>query len=479
MKPLLKPLLLPLLALGLTVGLFACASAGSPAPTSPSKKLIEYGWGSPSPEELADQGQLLEDSVFDGITFRLSGRSVVFNRTAFDKKSFDNDIKLFARIKSNKLAQSFIRVLSNSEAGWDWANDSDWQATSENIRNIARVAKAAGLRGVIFDAESYENNPWNIASRPGRQQYGFGGYQAKVRERGASFMRSLEAEYPGLQFFSLRTHTDLFGLVADSPSAAVLQQRLSEESGLGLWPSFVDGLLDAAGPKVKLIEGNENAYYYLHAQQFDDYRRDLALYGPRLVAPENQSKYRQSLSAGNAIYLDGIMNLHQTPRFCGYFIGSDNERLRLLEHNSYHSLRSSDEWVWLYDENVNWWRGSPPLEMQKTLQRSKDKIKNGQGLGLDMKFVDQAEKACQAKVTIGGDLQQNDSGVPGTVMMVDGVSNERNCVVYNDGRAYGCTFANGWSGSIGPKREGTSFAPASRSYKNVIKDDYGEDYQVK
>ena len=203
------------------VGLMACAVAkqtpqttqngSTPGPTNPEvsapstpkttgKKLIEFGWDKPLP--AAVRTAKLEASPFDGAIFRSSAGDWTFLPNALPVKEFDADIAAFKLIKSKKLENSFYEIQSNANQDWDWFNDASWKSTEANLAQIARVAKQSGLRGVMFDAETYVFNIWQYAVQARAKTVSFAQYEAKLRERGAQTMRALEREYPDLTFFT-------------------------------------------------------------------------------------------------------------------------------------------------------------------------------------------------------------------------------------------------------------------------------------
>lgn len=66
--------------------------------------------------------------------------------------------------------------------------------------------------------------------------------------------------------------------------------------------AFADGWLDAAAQGIRIIDGNEGAYYHDETLKFFrgyDYIRGAA----ELVSPENRARYRGQVQVGNALYL--------------------------------------------------------------------------------------------------------------------------------------------------------------------------------
>jgi hypothetical protein len=61
------------LALVLGIALTALASSRAAERPAPDKKLIEYGWDVPTPQQMRDDLAAMEKRPFDGLIFRLGG----------------------------------------------------------------------------------------------------------------------------------------------------------------------------------------------------------------------------------------------------------------------------------------------------------------------------------------------------------------------------------------------------------------------
>jgi hypothetical protein len=469
--------LLALLPLGLGEG-----QSGQSPVAGTEKKLMEYGWDMPTPAQLLAHPDHLAAAPFDGLTLRLSAGQQVFRREGLDAGALKTDLAALQSLRSPKLANSYLSILAGSGPGWDWYDDAHWATTLGSLRQIVGAARAAHLRGVTFDVEPYTLNPWEYAAQPAATRHDFASFQARVRARGASFMRAAQSEYPGLQIYALfllsANQDDLGG------DAAQLQAQL-KSSGYGLWPSFVNGMLDAIAPGASLVEGNESAYYYLHPEQFDQARAQTSDSLLPLVAPERRARALKQVEQGQAVFLDGALNLWKSPRFCGYYFRSDQDRLALLQQNLYHALRTSGETAWMYGEHVDWWGGTsegyhvPPGVLRAVLE-ARRKWKTGEPLNLSLdRAVAAAETACNAKISIGGDL----NGLSGTEtpvkFEVNGVvqgqngSFDPNCGTWNAGKRYSCTFPGDWSGTLSPWLPGVKFDPPLRRYQHQTTNDWG------
>jgi hypothetical protein len=165
-------------------------------------------------------------------------------------------------------------------------------------------------------------------------------------------------------------------------------QRLPEHE-YGLLPAFLNGMIDAAGPQVRLIDGQEQAYGYLTAE--DHFR---GYHGTRqgalaLVPPELREKYRVKMDVAMALYVDYVFALTDYPgHWPTHFLAVD-DRPRLCEQTVFNALMTSDEYVWIYTERLSWWepgggRFPTPDGALEAIRSAREKVHKGEPLGLDM-----------------------------------------------------------------------------------------------
>lgn len=297
-------------------------------------------------------------------------------------------------------------------------------------------------------------------------------------------MRAMQGEYPGIQIYSLYLLSATDDVQGATP--AETQNNLSG-SGYGLWPAFVNGMLDALAPGASLVEGNEHAYYYLHAADFDESRRTVRQRALPLVAPENRARYGK-VQMGQAIFADGVLDLWKSPRFIGYYFPDWAAREQTLGHNITHALRTADEVAWFYNENFNWWaEGKPGQEpnqqrVRAVIEGARQLARSGQTIP-EVASLKAAEAAFAGQVSVGGDLiGTNNAPVSFEVNGVNSPAGEigPNCATWNAGQHYSCTFPGNWSGTIRPNIVGKpAFDPPERRYTNLKKDDWQAHFTLK
>ncbi|PSB58075.1 hypothetical protein [Chamaesiphon polymorphus] len=364
------------------------------------KKLIEYGWGAPTPNFVRQHLKEMEQRPFDGVILKLNAGKEVFKKTAYPDAAFKQDRRDLAAIRPSRLTDNFVVMWSGMDDDWDWFNDIDWGAAEQNIQNFAKTAKAGRLRGIAFDSEPYtKKSPWQYQDRPTQHRdKTFAAYQRQVRKRGAQFMTTLQTAQPGTQVLTLALLSWLKDLWAKPLTPAQVQEQLAAHK-YGLWPAFINGMLDVAKSNSVIIDGNEWAYYFYRVNFFDE-SRDLVFNKARLlVDPKNDRKYAKQVKLAQAVYLD--LTLHHFPtgskdfrygKAMPYFLSPD-DRLRFLENNVYHALRTTDRYAWFYSEGTDWWLNKIPNGAEAAIRRGKTKQLSRKPLGFDI--YPEVEKALQ------------------------------------------------------------------------------------
>jgi len=343
------------------------------------KKLIEYGWDVPSPDFIRANIREMEKRPFDGLIFRLKAGSNVLEPVAWDDAKLAPDIEDLKNIQWEKFTDNFVIALAASKQ--DWFDDAQWKIIEQNVALLAKAARIGKCVGICFDPEPYGDNPWDYTKAAQHEAKSFNEYQAKVRERGAQFIRAIEREFPNpkiLTFFQL----SLFGGFCQPMSPEERMTKLSRE-GYGLLPAFLNGMLDAAGPGVSIIDGNENAYYYEEKTSYFDVYHLMTQRAQYLIDPALWAKYRAVVQPGQALYIDQYFGL-RTERVLGSFM-TPEERPKWFEHNVYWSLYSTDRYVWCYSERMNWWTNKDvPPGCEEAIRAARDKLNAGKPLDFDL-----------------------------------------------------------------------------------------------
>jgi hypothetical protein len=432
-------------------------------PSAANKKLIQVDWNPVTPSFFADNLVTMETKPFQGIIVSLSVSGDIFKKTAYPTSAYSSDRADLATVKANatKLRSNFLRIDTRQEETWSWLNQSDWNAAKTNVQNFALSAKAGGFKGFWFDAEAYGFSPWVYT--PARYQgKSFTEVSRVVRNRGKEFMNTVQAQLPNaVMMFPWFLSAARYGIENYGETR--------QTSTYALFIPFVEGMIEVANSGVTFVDGNEFSYDYAFAKEYDDSIR-YSKTSKSLLLDSLEAKYASQSRMAQSIYVDGLMNIYTSPRFFGFYFASDSERRKKYEHAVYHSLRSSDEYVWVYSEQPEWWTNTLTSGLETAQRSALIKLRNGQSLGFEENFISAAKTAFDKRIVIFGSVTDaSGRGLTGAVLNSGFTfqGKESSCVVYNTDGDYTCTVPFGWSGTVTPKLAGKIFTPARRTYTNV------------
>ncbi len=195
-------------------------------------------------------------------------------------------------------------------------------------------------------------------------------------------MTAIQTELPDVRLLTF-FHQSLFEELLDTPDIQERQKRLSQHPW-ALLSAFWNGVLEAAAPGVRIIDGYEPAYYFPEREQFFRAYHLMRQRSLALVPPELRAKHAVQFQPGMALYMDHLLALRQPPeKYLSTYL-TPQERLRWWEHNVYYALATSDEYVWCYSERMNWWQDNVPDGAEAAIRSARQKIADGQPLGFEI-----------------------------------------------------------------------------------------------
>jgi hypothetical protein len=365
-----------------SVGIRVSTAASTGPLDPPPKKLIEYGWDVPTPAQMEKRLDTMEKRPFDGIIFQLAGGYNAFATNLLDPAKFEEDARILGGLKFTRFTDNFVLIWGSPPPGFDWFDDNQWRAIEANAKLLVATAQPRHVRGICFDPEPYDFHLWTYAEQPGAKTHSFAEYQAEVRRRGGQLMRAFEARMPGatiLTFFHLSVYDGFATLPAAEKAARLRKERW------GLMPDFFVGMLEGASPDARFIDGNENSYYYTNSAQYFRAYHAIHERARGWLPPELREKYQRQVQAGQALYVDHDFALRQpnTGRYLSYRM-TPEEQVKWFEHNTYWALYTTDEYVWLYSERMNWWTNQVPAGLEGAVTRAREKITDNKPLGFDI-----------------------------------------------------------------------------------------------
>lgn len=363
--------------------LFVAPNATTLAQPRLVKKLIEYGWDVPYPDQVRREIRSMEEKPFDGIIFRLRDWNHAFDTRPWDEVNLKPQLDDLAAIEWETFTDNFLCIYAANHWKMDWFNDEQWKAITANLRLTAKAANIGRCVGIVFDPEPYGDNPWAYPSN--NTDHTFAEVEAQVRKRGAEFMAALQSEMPDVRLLTF-FHQSLFAEALAIPDPEVRQERLSQHPW-ALLSAFWNGALEAAAPGARIIDGYELAYYHTSREAFYHAYHRIRQASLTLVPPELRTKHALNIRAGMAVYMDQLLGLREPKeKYPGTYL-TPQEQLRWLEHNVYYALATSDEYVWCYGERMNWWRNQVPEGAEAAIRSARRKIAEGESLGFEINEI--------------------------------------------------------------------------------------------
>ncbi|MCR4415924.1 MAG: hypothetical protein NUV77_26210, partial [Thermoguttaceae bacterium] len=300
---------------------------------------------------------------------RLREWNHAFDPRPWDEAQLKPQFDDLAAIEWKTFTDNFLCLYAANNWKMDWFNDQQWKNITANLRLSAKAAKVGRCVGLVFDPEPYGDNPW---AYPGlHKDRSFAEVEAQVHRRGAEFMAAIQTELPNVRLLTF-FHQSLFSELLDNPDIRDRQTRLSRHHW-GLLSAFWNGVLEAAGPNARVIDGYELAYYFTNREQFFRAYHTIKHRSLSLVPPHLRAKHAATVQAGMALYMDQVLNLRQpSERYLSHYL-TPAERLRFFEHNVYYALSTCDEYVWCYSERMNWWQNKVPDGAEAAIRSARKK----------------------------------------------------------------------------------------------------------
>ena len=326
------------------------------------KKLIEFGWDYPSVSSLKANIEKIEKAPFDGVCFSFD--NAIYN--AFDTLTFPSSkfqYNELSAINWKKFTDNFLIVRGASLSGANWLDDKSWIKISQNIAKLSKSIVNPKIKGIGFDPEYYFKdttlNPW-VYKAAYYNNLAYEQIGSYVRKRGKQFIEALQTYKPNVKILCFW----LLGLVYDQNRTKPI-----EKTNMALYPFFIEGMLEGKNISSEIIDGNESSYSYQSFIPFITVGGYIRGKESELIAQSLRPKYKE-ISIAEAVYLDGLYGKH--PKFEKGFDKQTKEQW--LKDNLYFAFKTTDKYVWFYDERVNWWKNQVDPGVKEIITEVKNKI---------------------------------------------------------------------------------------------------------
>ncbi len=277
-----------LAAVTLLVSIFFVLHAASSARAPQQKYVIFHQWGGAMASDVAANAPRLERLPFDGTTMQIpaSGTLMLGHPTSYEEMR-----RALAPVKGafRKFTQNFVMVHTRRPPDvFD-----DWTQEVANWRNLAHAAREAGLAGICFDNEEYQEKTWTypqdikypdaLAGRVSR---------ANARCAASRSWRRCRRSFPTSSCWS-------------SSGPYLSDPRTDGGRANDLRGPFFVGMVEGAGPQATVVDGGE--LYGLQtaadfAKSYQLRKNGLAQGDSVVIPPSLRAEYPKKVSIAFATY---------------------------------------------------------------------------------------------------------------------------------------------------------------------------------
>ena len=202
---------------------------------------------------------------FDGIAVDVGLGDTPWGTIAYTRAEFDGEVEVLRSISFGRLTDNF-EMFNVRTGGVDWFDDARFAVVLGNARVAAEVVRDAGLKGLFFDVEQYDDPVWSFPDPP--DAAALPRYEAQAHRRGAEFMATLIAIKPDITVLATVSTSEVFR------SVCIDGVPLHEER-YRLLPAFLDGMAEAkaaAGAPALIVDGFLASYAARDARAFPLFR---------------------------------------------------------------------------------------------------------------------------------------------------------------------------------------------------------------
>ena len=337
----------------------AASAACAGIPGVQRAKIIGTGWDirRTSPEQILAHADEFDRSGLDGLFVFISGNRAdgldngkyntrhIMTASPYSREMLlPRKATLAAFAQHRGLKESLAACHFSPQKRIDWRSDDAWERFARNVAVLAAFARECGWKGLVYDNEDYKKTKqwfYNAEQDGGT----FDELRAMARKRGELVGEAMFGAFPEMALVS-SYNLSWERSYPVSPDPAERMRELGD-----LWPSFFEGLVAAAPETVKLVDGDEHAYF-CNADSHDFYVHfwNMQQGTLALLSPDMRARYRSRLVTGGGIYLDMFVN---PPDAVGGWYqppAADGTRISRLTANIAQGARVAGDYLWIYGE---------------------------------------------------------------------------------------------------------------------------------
>jgi len=363
--------------LTIVLSLVGVTAAEMGPPIGHDKKVIKTGQDCPTPAYLLANIAEMERLPLDGVAIALerpgaepvNDRRLVFQwwqPVRIEEQVHTDTVATLNQVAFRRFTDNFLWISTQSRGvpAPSWTDDEAFAAIRDNMVLAARIAKDAGLRGIMLDVEQYGGMHWSRWMMRFAYPYAHSQEQAMLqrktidrivpweehadaaRRRGREIVASMCAIYPEITILVL---PGLHHVARERIGRGNhwLEQPLTglPSSDYALLAAFGDGMLEGMSDQATLIDGYEDSYAFTLNKRFVSGRQEIA---DAACVSEVPDLYRRRMGTGFGLMLDNRYNVrggwHTDDFYANHFTPTD------WGNALYFGMLNSDRYVWVWNE---------------------------------------------------------------------------------------------------------------------------------
>ncbi len=203
------------------------------------------------------------------------------------------DLKAMSKKPGLKESLVYFSLCPDVKNRLSWAAERPWMLCAHNAGLLAKLAKAAGIKGIFFDPRDVSGAK-QFSVTAADKGYGYDSLARTARRHGREIGKAIFAAYPEIVIYS----TGWF-----SAESAVAEDPQAAKKAGSLWPAFVNGIIDAMPETAKFVDGCLGTLCDADKKEYYKAASDAICAGRALVEKENLRKFQRavSISAGDSL----------------------------------------------------------------------------------------------------------------------------------------------------------------------------------
>lgn len=267
----------------------------SSAASSANKKLILFQQQLPSATYVASHPAEVDALPYEGIFLTLPSMDGMRSGAVIPVSQFTQELVEYKAMHAQltKVRRNFVyvRLVKTGPFASQTAN------TAQNLANLAQAARDAGLTGIAFDNEDYENDIWDPSiTCPGKN---VDACQQEAVTAGKTVMQAIIAKWPDVVFISMLG--PYFG-DADIFQAVLHEAPLPKHLILG---AYTVGMNEATiGTNATYVDGGEKFSVHTSAEADADYalRKTTMSQSSNLIPQAIKTDWKNAISLAFTLY---------------------------------------------------------------------------------------------------------------------------------------------------------------------------------